>query len=254
MLRYFLLSYFLYASSLAFSQNISFGGKIGYVTYHRTYAPSIVIEGTQIYKPVNSTSLRDGWCFAFFSQVDSKRLAARASLAYAYNIGGDDMMVINNRNNPSNEKIYDNWTIGRGSTFRNFELNLLGGYKVRNWLTIWAGPGVWHQQVQDKRELMLIDLSSREDPYNEWKNLNKMRRFEHAVQESYVPWVVTGKIEVEAELRQFLFGISYDKSLTPVGHELEYLDEKYYFRQSADRYVVSIGFIFPTKLAVVGNR
>ncbi len=160
------------------------------------------------------------------------------------------MVVINNRNNPSNEKDYDNWTIGTQQTFRNLELNLLGGYKLTDWMTIWAGPGVWHQEVQDKRELMLIDLSTREDPHNELKNTNKMRRFEHAIQESYVPWVLTGKLEVETEFRQFLFGISYDKSFTPVGNDLQYKDKKYFFRQSADRYVVSIGFIFPTKLSL----
>lgn len=254
MRKFQLLLVLLFVTVSAFGQKISLGGKIGYVTYHRTYAPSIEIEGTQIYKPVSPHSLRDGWRFAFFSQLDGRRLAARASVAYAYNIGGDDLMVINNRNNPSNEKDYDNWTIGRGSTFRNIELNLLGGYKLTDWLTIWAGPGLWHQQVQDKEELRLIDLSTREDPQNEWLNLNKMRRFEHAIQESYVPWVLTGKLEVETEFRQFLFGISYDKSLTPIGHELEYMDKKYFFRQSADRYVVSIGFIFPTKLSLSGKK
>lgn len=245
-----LLLALLFVAVSALGQNISFGGKVGYVTYHRTYAPSIEIEGTEIYKPVRSHSLRDGWRFTAFSHLSYRRLAARASLAYAYNIGGDDMVVINNRNNPSNEHAFDNWTIGTGKNFRNFEVTVLGGYKAYNWLTIWVGPELWHQQVKDKRELKLIDLSTEEDPYNQLKNRNKINRFYYAVQESYVPWVLTGKLEVEAEYRQFLFGISYDKSLTPVGHDLEYKDKKYFFRQSADRYVVSIGFIFPTKLSL----
>jgi hypothetical protein len=244
-----LLLFFLLVGVASFGQGISFGGKIGYVTYHRTYAPPIKIEGTQIYKPVNPYSLRDGWQFTIFSQVAYSRLAVRASGAYAYNIGGDDNLVINNRNNSSNEKPSDRWMIGTGENFQNLELTLLGGYKINNWLIIWAGPGLWHQQVQDTEKLQLYDLSIEEDPYNELKNLNKMNRFYYAVQESYVPWVVTGKIEVEAEFRQFLFGISYDKSLTPVGNHLEYKNKRYFFRQSTDRYVVSIGFIFPTKLS-----
>lgn len=240
---------FCFVAVSVFGQTISFGGKVGYVTYHRTYAPSVEIEGTQIYQLVNSNSFRDGWRFTAFSQLAYRRLTARISGAYAFNIGGDNFITVNNRPNPSNEKPYDNWIIGTNNNFKSWEVSLLGGYKINDWLTIWAGPGLWHQKVQEPEELRLVDLSTKDDPYNEWKNINKMKKFEYAVQESYVPWVAAGKLEVEAEFRQFLFGISYDKSLTPVGNDLEYMGKKYFFRQSADRYVVSIGFYFPTRLS-----
>ena len=246
---FFLLTSFIVSVS-AFGQTVSFGGKAGYLTYHRTYSPSIVVEGTQVYQHVNSASFRDGWHFAAFSQLNYQRLALRLSGAYTFNIGGDNFVTINNRNNPANDEPYDNWTIGTSNKYHSWEVSMAGGYKVYSWLTLWVGPSLWHQRILDPKPYEIVDLSSLEDPHDEWENINRMNKFGRAVQESYVPWVLAGKLEAEAEFRQFLFGIAYDKSLTPVGHELEYEDKEYFFRQSADRYVVSIGFIFPTMLSL----
>jgi hypothetical protein len=227
----------------AWCQTFSYGFKAGYVTYHRLYVNSN-IEGTSIAGSQNgSGSFMDGLRFAVLTRAEYKRWSAQAELAYAYNIGGN-LMVIDNWNNPSNTGSMDNWAMGVSTLLNQSELNLSADYKPLKWLRLFAGLGVWNIAYKNKSSLVLYDenLPGFEDVS---KSRNEMNRFSYGIQESYLPWVLTRQLGIGFDIkRNFSLDIAYDRNLTPVSKELKYKDQNYVFKQRADRFVVSLGYRF----------
>jgi hypothetical protein len=247
MIKILLFSLFSLVSFSAWCQTFSYGIKAGYVTYHRLYANSH-IEGTHIQGSQNARSFMDGWRLAVITRAEHKKWSAQTELAYAYNIGGNgSVMTIDNSNNPANTATLDSWISGGSTLLKQTELSLSGGYKPLKWIRLSTGLGIWHIRAKEKQALVLYnETRSDSEEADYWaKAQNEMKRFTYGIQNSYQPIVLTHQLGIGFEIkRNFSLDITYDRSLTPVSKKLEYKGQHYTFRQSTDRFVVSLGYRF----------
>jgi len=212
------------------------------------------VNGTQI---TGTNNFLDGYRLGMNARMEKRNYFVQSDLGFSSNFGGGTTHFIDNWNNPNNTSSLHRWQRGQMHLLNMVDFSVTGGFKVFKVFRPYIGLGFNYTKVKEPNDLFLYEnLTMPDGTINETTiALNDANRFNYAIQESYLPFVMTQKIGLNMEIKRISLNAEYESSLTPVSKTLTYKDNSYRFYQKSGRFILSLGYRFRFKKPTIfGSR